>query len=299
MGEIVALRRTPVPEPGQRSWGVLGPPEGAADQRLCRPLGRTTEADQRSGYRFILICGAGARAAGTRTRNRPDGRTAAAGAPDHACPRVPPVQSADFAPRRSAGALGGGLPGKLERAMVAGRGVLPLSYSELARLHPSLWATAEDVRNSFRKGAWRGSRGAWAVSPARRGRRPGRTGCRPPPTGASCGYGARPRNAWTPSPMPGSAASCHALAGLLRETAGPAFAQAAPPRGGRKPRQRPMPRLAPPLAAIHRSLAGPLEALVGQASRHHPLSHASAPRRAPPAAHAERLGSRRRRELQR
>ena len=56
--------------------------------------------------------------------------------------------------------------------------------------------------------AWRGSRGAWAVRPARRGRRPGRTGCGPPPTGASCGYGARPRNAWTPSPMPASAASC-------------------------------------------------------------------------------------------
>ena len=38
------------------------------------------------------------------------------------------------------------MPGKLEQAIVAGRGVLPLSYSELARVHPSLWATAEEVR---------------------------------------------------------------------------------------------------------------------------------------------------------
>ena len=34
------------------------------------------------------------------------------------------------------------IPGKLERAIVAGRGVLPLSAAELARAHPSLWATA-------------------------------------------------------------------------------------------------------------------------------------------------------------
>ena len=32
-------------------------------------------------------------------------------------------------------------PDKLEQAIVAGRGVLPLSRSELARAHPSLWAT--------------------------------------------------------------------------------------------------------------------------------------------------------------
>ena len=49
--------------------------------------------------------------------------------------------------------------------------------------------------------------GAPGGEPGPGARRPGRTGCGPPPTGTSCGYGARPRNAWTPSPMPGSAAS--------------------------------------------------------------------------------------------
>ena len=35
------------------------------------------------------------------------------------------------------------IPSKMEQAIVAGRGVLPLSYGELARVHPDLWATAE------------------------------------------------------------------------------------------------------------------------------------------------------------
>src|SRR3954469_12285599 len=35
------------------------------------------------------------------------------------------------------------MPDKIEQAIVAGRGVLPLSRSELARVHPSLWATAQ------------------------------------------------------------------------------------------------------------------------------------------------------------
>jgi len=42
------------------------------------------------------------------------------------------------------------MPGKIEQAIVAGRGVVPLSYSELARAHPSLWGKAEHARNSFR-----------------------------------------------------------------------------------------------------------------------------------------------------
>ena len=33
------------------------------------------------------------------------------------------------------------VPSKMEQAIVAGRGVLPLSAGELARAHPSLWAT--------------------------------------------------------------------------------------------------------------------------------------------------------------
>ena len=39
------------------------------------------------------------------------------------------------------------MPGKLEQAIVRGRGVLPLSYAELARAHPQLWATSEEARN--------------------------------------------------------------------------------------------------------------------------------------------------------
>jgi hypothetical protein len=42
------------------------------------------------------------------------------------------------------------MPNKIEQAILAGRGVVPLSYSELARAHPSLWAKAERARNSFR-----------------------------------------------------------------------------------------------------------------------------------------------------
>ena len=43
------------------------------------------------------------------------------------------------------------IPGKLERAIVAGRGVLPLSYFELARVYPSLWATAQDCKDWHRR----------------------------------------------------------------------------------------------------------------------------------------------------
>ena len=38
------------------------------------------------------------------------------------------------------------IPGKLERALIAGRGVLPLSYVELARVHPGVWGTAGACR---------------------------------------------------------------------------------------------------------------------------------------------------------
>jgi hypothetical protein len=43
------------------------------------------------------------------------------------------------------------MPCKLEQAIVAGRGVLPLSYAELARAHPSLWATNEEARMWLRR----------------------------------------------------------------------------------------------------------------------------------------------------
>ena len=46
------------------------------------------------------------------------------------------------------------MPGKMEQAIVAGRGVLPLSAAELARAHPSLWATAQEAEHWMaRKGA--------------------------------------------------------------------------------------------------------------------------------------------------
>ena len=38
------------------------------------------------------------------------------------------------------------MPSKMEQAIVAGRGVLPLSHAELARAHPDLWATAQGGR---------------------------------------------------------------------------------------------------------------------------------------------------------
>ena len=37
------------------------------------------------------------------------------------------------------------MPDKLEQAIVRGRGVLPLSAAELARAHPDLWATGNEV----------------------------------------------------------------------------------------------------------------------------------------------------------
>src|SRR4051794_21619073 len=45
------------------------------------------------------------------------------------------------------------MPDKMEQAILAGRGVLPLSRTELARVHPSLWATAREVDN------WRSRKG--------------------------------------------------------------------------------------------------------------------------------------------
>ena len=39
------------------------------------------------------------------------------------------------------------MPGKMEQAIVRGRGVLPLSDAELARVHPDLWATAKEVEH--------------------------------------------------------------------------------------------------------------------------------------------------------
>ena len=45
------------------------------------------------------------------------------------------------------------IPSKMEQAIVAGRGVLPLSDAELARVHPNLWATAREADNwKARKG---------------------------------------------------------------------------------------------------------------------------------------------------
>ena len=44
-------------------------------------------------------------------------------------------------------------PSKLEQAIVAGQGVLPRSHAELARAHPTLWATAKEVERWWaRKG---------------------------------------------------------------------------------------------------------------------------------------------------
>jgi hypothetical protein len=39
------------------------------------------------------------------------------------------------------------MPCKMEQAILRGRGVLPLSYAELARVHPDLWATAKEVEH--------------------------------------------------------------------------------------------------------------------------------------------------------
>ena len=39
------------------------------------------------------------------------------------------------------------IPSKMEQAIVAGRGVLPLSAAELARAHPSLWATPREAEH--------------------------------------------------------------------------------------------------------------------------------------------------------
>ena len=39
------------------------------------------------------------------------------------------------------------IPSKMEQAIAAGRGVLPLSHAELARVHPNLWATAKEVEH--------------------------------------------------------------------------------------------------------------------------------------------------------
>jgi hypothetical protein len=45
------------------------------------------------------------------------------------------------------------MPDKLERAIVRGRGVLPLVAAELARVHPDLWKTAKEVDHwRLRKG---------------------------------------------------------------------------------------------------------------------------------------------------
>ena len=39
------------------------------------------------------------------------------------------------------------MPGKMDQAILAGRGVLPLSRSELARVHPTLWAGEQAVKD--------------------------------------------------------------------------------------------------------------------------------------------------------
>jgi hypothetical protein len=41
------------------------------------------------------------------------------------------------------------MPNKLAQAIVAGRGVLPLSYAELARMHPGLWDSPRAARHSL------------------------------------------------------------------------------------------------------------------------------------------------------
>ena len=43
------------------------------------------------------------------------------------------------------------MPSKIEQAIVAGRGVLPLSRSELARAHPSLWASEQELKDWQRR----------------------------------------------------------------------------------------------------------------------------------------------------
>jgi hypothetical protein len=43
------------------------------------------------------------------------------------------------------------MPDRLEQAVMHGRAVLPLSYSELARAHPQLWATSEEARSWLRR----------------------------------------------------------------------------------------------------------------------------------------------------
>ena len=39
------------------------------------------------------------------------------------------------------------MPDRMEQAIMRGRGVLPLSYAELARAHPDLWATAKEAEH--------------------------------------------------------------------------------------------------------------------------------------------------------
>lgn len=39
------------------------------------------------------------------------------------------------------------MPDKMEQAIMRGRGVLPLSHAELARVHPDLWATAKEAEH--------------------------------------------------------------------------------------------------------------------------------------------------------
>ena len=41
------------------------------------------------------------------------------------------------------------MPTKLAQAIVAGHGVLPLSYAELARMHPGLWDSPRAARHSL------------------------------------------------------------------------------------------------------------------------------------------------------
>ena len=63
----------------------------------------------------------------------------------------------------------GVVPTKMEQAIVAGDGVLPLSRAELARVHPNLWATATEVKDwTAQKGAHLPLRDTYWNVPVRR-----------------------------------------------------------------------------------------------------------------------------------
>ena len=83
------------------------------------------------------------RRAGARTRDRADGRPAAPRAPGPSGRVLLLTNLPTALPVDRLVTWDELMPSKLEQAIVAGQGVLPLSYAELARAHPDLWATAQ------------------------------------------------------------------------------------------------------------------------------------------------------------